>query len=139
VPSSRHSPITAFLSDVPTRSRLSLLRLIVLHFDLCFLWFPCILFPLFYFVLIFLCILFLLGFPVLLLSVCFVCFLVLTVLPIFSAPVSPLSIHCQAFFRAPTASSFHRILQCKGSACMQLVFISLYFYCFFACNKSCLD
>jgi hypothetical protein len=44
--------------------RPSLIRLIVPLFVLCFIWFPCILFPLFYFVLIFLCILFLLGFPV---------------------------------------------------------------------------
>jgi hypothetical protein len=64
VPPPRHSPIVTFLSDAPTRLRLSLLRLIVLLFVLCFIWFPCILFPLFYFVLIFLCILFLLGFPV---------------------------------------------------------------------------
>jgi hypothetical protein len=64
VPPSRHSPITTFLSGVPARSRLSLLRLIILLFVLCFLWFSCILFHLFYFVLIFLCILFLLGFPI---------------------------------------------------------------------------
>jgi hypothetical protein len=60
----RHSLIANFLSGVPARSRLSLLRLIVTFFLLCFLWFPCILFPLFYFVLIFHCILFSLGFYV---------------------------------------------------------------------------
>jgi hypothetical protein len=64
VPPPRHSPIVTFLNGVPARLHLSLLRLIVLLFALCFIWFPCILFPLFYFVLVFLCILFLLGFPV---------------------------------------------------------------------------
>ena len=93
-PPSCHSPIATFFSDVPAKSRLSLLWLIVLLFVLCFLLFSYILFHLFYFVLIFLCILFLLGFHVLLLSVCFVCFLVFTVLPMFSAPILPLSIHC---------------------------------------------
>jgi hypothetical protein len=39
----------------------------------------------------------------------------------------------------PTVSSFQRVLQCTRSACMRSVFISWYFYCFFACNKSCLD
>jgi hypothetical protein len=48
-PPPRHSPISTFLSCVPARSRLSLLRLIILLFILCFLWFPYILFPLFYF------------------------------------------------------------------------------------------
>jgi hypothetical protein len=62
-------------------------------FVLCFLWFPCILFSLFYFVLIFICILFLLGFPLFALifpciaSLClFRVFLVFTVLPIFFTP-----------------------------------------------------
>jgi hypothetical protein len=44
-----HSLIATFLSGVPARSRLSLIRLIILPFILCFLWFPYILFPLFIF------------------------------------------------------------------------------------------
>jgi hypothetical protein len=48
-PPPRHSLIATFLSGVPARSRLSLLRLIILLFILCFLWFPYILFPLFIF------------------------------------------------------------------------------------------
>jgi hypothetical protein len=62
------------------------------------------------------------GFPCICFNVslyCFplfvLCFLVFTVLSIFSAPVSPLSIHCRAFFHAPTVSSFQRILQYTGS------------------------
>jgi hypothetical protein len=56
----------------------------------------------------------------------------------------PRLFHCPpftagAFFRAPTATSFQRYLHCPGSACTRSAFISLYFYCFFACNKSCLD
>jgi hypothetical protein len=51
VPPLRHSPIATFLSDVPVISRLSLLQLIILLFILCFIWFPYILFPLFYFLL----------------------------------------------------------------------------------------
>jgi hypothetical protein len=63
-PPPRHSPIITFLKGVSARLRLSLIQLIVMLFVLCFIWFPCILFPLFYFVLIFICILFLLGFRV---------------------------------------------------------------------------
>jgi hypothetical protein len=48
-PPPRHSLIATFLSSVPARSRLSLLRLIILLFILCFLWFTYILFPLFIF------------------------------------------------------------------------------------------
>jgi hypothetical protein len=48
-PPPRHSLIATFLSGVPARSRLSLLRLIILLFILCFIWFPYILFPLFIF------------------------------------------------------------------------------------------
>jgi hypothetical protein len=48
-PPPRHSFIATFLSDVPARSHLSLLQLIILLFILCFLWFPYILFPLFIF------------------------------------------------------------------------------------------
>jgi hypothetical protein len=51
-PPPRHSLIATFLSGVPARSRLSLLRLIILLFILCFLWFTYILFPLFIFVLL---------------------------------------------------------------------------------------
>jgi hypothetical protein len=84
---------------------------------------------LFYFVLLFICILFLLGFLVFALvfpciaSLCLfrVFFFVFTVLPIFSAPVSSLSIHCRAFFRAPTASNFQRVLQCRRFACTRSV------------------
>jgi hypothetical protein len=54
----RHSPIATFLSDVPARSRLSLLRLIILLFILCFFGFPIFCFLCLFFVLIFLCILF---------------------------------------------------------------------------------
>jgi hypothetical protein len=57
-PPPRHSPIATFLSGVPVRSRLSLLRLIILLFYFCFLWFPYFLFPFFIFYFIFLCILF---------------------------------------------------------------------------------
>jgi hypothetical protein len=55
---SRHSPIATFLSGVPARSRLSLLRLIILLFILCFFGFPIFCFLCLFFVLIFLCILF---------------------------------------------------------------------------------
>jgi hypothetical protein len=48
-PPPRHSLIATFLSGVLARSRLSLLRLIILLFILCFIWFPYILFPLFIF------------------------------------------------------------------------------------------
>jgi hypothetical protein len=36
-PPPRHSPTTTFLTGVPAKSRLSLLRLIILLFILCFL------------------------------------------------------------------------------------------------------
>jgi hypothetical protein len=49
VPPLRHSLIATFLIGVPTRLSLSLLRLIILLFILCFLWFPYILFHLFIF------------------------------------------------------------------------------------------
>jgi hypothetical protein len=54
----RHSPIATFPSGVPARSRLSLLRLIILLFILCFFGFPIFCFLYLFFVLIFLCILF---------------------------------------------------------------------------------
>jgi hypothetical protein len=105
-PPPRHSLIATFLSGVPARSRLSLLRLIIL-----------LLFYVFFGLLIFclLCLFFvLLGFLVLaLVFLCIVFFFCLfcvffyfTVLPIFSASVLPYSIHCRTFFRAPTALSF---------------------------------
>jgi hypothetical protein len=104
-PRSRHSLIATFLSGVPTRSRLSLLRLIILLFILCFLWFTYILFPLFIFCFA--------RFPCICFSIslyCFFClfcvFFIFTVLPIFSTSVLPYSIHCRTFFCVPTASSF---------------------------------
>jgi hypothetical protein len=54
----RHSPIATFLSGVPARSRMRLLRLIILLFILCFFGFPIFCFLCLFFVLIFLCILF---------------------------------------------------------------------------------
>jgi hypothetical protein len=127
VPPPRHSPIVTFLNGVPARLRPSLLRLIVLLFVLCFIWFPCILFPLFFF--FFFCLFSLyfvfVGFPCIWFSSFLYCFslfvscvfLVFTVLPIFFALVSPLSVHCWAFFHALTASSFQCVLQCTRSAC----------------------
>jgi hypothetical protein len=116
VPPPRHSLIATFLSGVPARSRLSLIRLIILLFILCFLWFTYILFPLFIFCFA--------RFPYICFSIfmyCFFClfcvFFIFTVLPIFSTSVLPYSIHCRAFFCAPTASSFQRALQCTGSTC----------------------
>jgi hypothetical protein len=105
-PPLRHSLIATFLSGVPARSRLSLLRLIILLFILCFIWFTYILFPLFIFCFA--------GFPCICFSISLYCFflfvlcvfLIFTVLPIFSASILPYSIHCQTFFRAPPASSF---------------------------------
>jgi hypothetical protein len=105
-PPPHHSLIATFLSCVPARSHLSLLRLIILLFILCFLWFPYILFPLFIFCFA--------GFPCICFSISLYCFFlfvlcvffIFTVLPIFSTSVFPYSIHCQAFFRASTALSF---------------------------------
>jgi hypothetical protein len=107
-PPPRHSLIATFLSGVPARSRLSLLWLIILllfyvFFGLPIFCFLCLFFVLLgflVFALVFPCIVFFFF------SVCFVCFFIFTVLPIFSASVLPYSIHCWAFFRAPTASSF---------------------------------
>jgi hypothetical protein len=97
-PPPRHSLIATFLSGVPARSRLSLLRLIILLFILCFIWFPYILFPLFIFCFA--------GFFCICFSISLYCFVIFTVLPIFSASVLPYSIHCWAFFCTSTASSF---------------------------------
>jgi hypothetical protein len=88
-----------------------------------FLWFPCILFPLYFFFFFFA------GFPRICFSISLYCFslfilcffFVFTILPIFSAPVSPLFVHCRAFFRTPTALSFQRVLQCMGSTCTRSV------------------
>jgi hypothetical protein len=107
-PPPRHSLIATFLSGVPARSRLSLLRLIIMllfyvFFGLLIFCFLCLFFVLLGFlvlVLVFLCIVFFYLF-----CVCVFLFY-FTVLPIFSASVLPYSIHCWAFFRAPTASSF---------------------------------
>jgi hypothetical protein len=55
------------------------------------------------------------------------------------ASVSPSSIHYWAFFRVPTMTSFQHPLHCTVLACTQLAYISLYFCCLFACNKSFLD
>jgi hypothetical protein len=65
-PPPRHSLIATFLSGVPARSRLSLLRLIILLFSLCFLWFTYILFPLFIFCFA--------GFPYICFSISLYCF-----------------------------------------------------------------
>jgi hypothetical protein len=65
-PPPRHSLIATFLSGVPARSRLSLLRLIILLFILCFLWFTYILFPLFIFCFA--------GFPCICFSISLYCF-----------------------------------------------------------------
>jgi hypothetical protein len=105
-PPPRHSLIATFLSGVPARSRLSLLRLIILLFILCFLLFPYILFHLFIFCFA--------GFPCICFSIFLYCFFlfvlcvffIFTILLIFSASFLPYSIHCRAFFRASTASSF---------------------------------
>jgi hypothetical protein len=95
VPPPCHSPIVTFLSGVPTRLRPSLLWLIVLLFVLCFIWFPCILFPLFYFVLIFLCILFLLGFPVF--ALVFPCIASLYLFRVFFSFYSSADLLCACF------------------------------------------
>jgi hypothetical protein len=65
-PPPRHSLIATFLSGVPARSRLSLLRLIIMFFILCFLWFTYILFPLFIFCFA--------GFPCICFSISLYCF-----------------------------------------------------------------
>jgi hypothetical protein len=65
-PPPRHSLIATFLSGVLARSRLSFLRLIILLFILCFLWFTYILFPLFIFCFA--------GFPCICFSISLYCF-----------------------------------------------------------------
>jgi hypothetical protein len=65
-PPSRHTFIATFLSGVLARSRLSLLRLIILLFILCFLWFSYILSPLFIFCFA--------GFPCICFSIFLYCF-----------------------------------------------------------------
>jgi hypothetical protein len=57
-PPPRHSPIATFLSGVPARSRLSLLRLIILLFIFVFFGFPIFCFLCLFFDFIFICILF---------------------------------------------------------------------------------
>ena len=70
-------------------------------------------------------------------------------LPISYAPVSSLSFHCRAFFRAPTATSFQHASQysriCLHAigfflvfpfACICFFIFSLYFCLFFSCNNS---
>jgi hypothetical protein len=42
-------------------------------------------------------------------------------------------------FTGLTVSSFQRVLQCMGFACMRSVLFPYIFIYFFACNKSCLD
>jgi hypothetical protein len=74
-PPPRHSLIAIFLSGVPARSRLSLLRLIILLFIFCFLWFTYILFPLFIFCFA--------GFPCICFSIFLYCFFCLFVLCVF--------------------------------------------------------
>jgi hypothetical protein len=65
-PPQRHSLIATFLSGVPAKSRLSLLRLIILLFILCFIWFPYIWFSLFIFCFA--------GFPCIYFSISLYCF-----------------------------------------------------------------
>jgi hypothetical protein len=106
VPPPRHSLIATFLSGVPARSRLSLLRLIILLFILCFIWFSYILFPLFIFCFA--------GFPCICFSISLYCFFlfVLCVLLFLQFYRSSLRLFCCTsstagpFFRASTASSF---------------------------------
>jgi hypothetical protein len=74
----------------------------------------------------------------LLLSVCFMCFSFYSSANLLRACFATLR-PLPGLFCAPTASSFQCVLQCTGFVCTRSMFISLYFYCFFACNKSYLD
>jgi hypothetical protein len=138
-PPPRHSPITTFLSGVSAKSRLSLLRLIVLLFVLCFylvsLYFVSFVFFFFWlgflvFALVFSCIAHLCLFYVFfsfysftdLLRACFAAL----------CPLLGLFLHPYCI-ELPTRPSVY------GVCFHTISFISQYFYCFFACNKSCLN
>jgi hypothetical protein len=145
-PPPRHSPIATFFSGVLARSRLSLLQLIVLLFVLCFslvsLYFVssvsfCFDFPLYFF---------LLGFPVF--ALVFPCIAPLYLLCVFFGFYNSTD-RLRACFAAlrPLPGLFlhphHIELPMRPlvyGVCLHVInFISQYFYCFFAYNKSCLD
>jgi hypothetical protein len=126
-PPPRHSPIASFLSDVSARLHPSLLRLIILLFVLCFLWFPCILFPLYYFCFYFPLYFVFARFPCIA-SLCLFCvfFCFYSSVDLFRACFAALR-PLPGLFPRPTLSSFQCVLQCTGSACTQSVLFSCIF------------
>jgi hypothetical protein len=128
-PPPRHSLIATFLSGVPARSRLSLLRLIILLFILCFLWFTYILFPLFIFCFA--------GFPCICFSISLYCFFLFVLCVFYFYSSTDLLCVCFAVLH-PLSGLFprpHRVElltrpSVYGVYLHVIGFISLYFYCF---------
>jgi hypothetical protein len=136
-PLPRHSLIATFLSGVSARSCLSLLRLIILLFILCFLWFPYILFPLFIFCFA--------GFSCICFSISLYCFFLFVC--VFFDFYSFTDLLCVYFvILHPLSGLFPRLHRVEllthpsvyGVYLHVISFIFLYFFVF-ACNKSCLD
>jgi hypothetical protein len=133
----RHSPIATFLSGVPARSRLSLLRLIIMLFILCFFWFPYILFPLFIFCFDFPLYFILLGFLVF--ALVFSCIAFFYLFCVFFDFYSSADLLCVCFaVLHPLSGLFPRPYHVEllthplvYRVYLQVIgFISLYFYCF---------
>jgi hypothetical protein len=130
-PPSRHSLIATFLSGVPVRLRLSLLRLIILLFILCFIWFPYILFPLFIFCFA--------GFSCICFSIFLHCFFFFCLFCVFFYFYSSTDLLCVCFaVLHPLSGLFsppHRIELLTHPSVYRVYlhvigFIFLYFYCF---------
>jgi hypothetical protein len=128
-PPPRHSFIATFLSGVPARSRLSLLRLIILLFILCFIWFPYILFPLFIF--------YFAGFPCICFSISLYCFFLFVLCVLLFLQFYRSSLRLFAVLH-PLLGLFPRLHRVElltrpsvyGVYLHVIGFISLYFYCF---------
>jgi hypothetical protein len=145
-PPPRHSSIATFLSSVPAKSHPSLFRLIVLPFVYVFLWFPCILFLLYYSCFDFPLYFVFVGFPVFALVFSYIAHLYLFCV-FFGFYSSTNLFHAYFATLHPFPGLFphpHRVElptrpSVYGVFLHAINFISLYFYCFFACNKSYLD
>jgi hypothetical protein len=138
VPPPRHSLIATFLSGVPARSRLSLFRLIIQLFILCFLWFSYILSPLFIFCFA--------EFPCICFSISMYSFFCLFCVFFDFYSFTDLLCVCFAVLH-PLPGLFPRLHRVElltrpsvyGVYLHVIGFIFLYFFFVFAYKKSCLD
>ena len=146
VPPLCHSPIATFLSGVPAKSRPSLPQLIVLLFVFCFLWFPCILFPLYYFCFDFPLYFVFVGFSCICFSIFMYCFSLFVLCVFWFLQFCRSSPHlfrrtlstARPFSTPPPCWASNVSFSIRGLLARDRFYFPV-FLLFFACNKSCLN